>query len=106
MPSNILCLTFTDNAARNMRERLATMIGADAYRVAIHTFHSFGNEILGRYKYHFREYEDANVIDDITASRLLDDILTPLAWDHPYKPRGRASDTISEIRGTIENLKK
>ncbi len=26
LPSNILCLTFTDNAAKNMRTRLATMI--------------------------------------------------------------------------------
>ena len=41
-PGNILCLTFTDNAARNMRERLSSIIGQPAYHVAIHTFHSFG----------------------------------------------------------------
>ncbi len=69
-----------------MRDRLARMIGPDAYRVAIHTFHSFGNEILNRYKYLFKEYEDANTIDDIIASRILEDILTPLAWNDPYKP--------------------
>ena len=106
LPSNILCLTFTENAAHNMRTRLASIIGADAYRVAIHTFHSFGNEILGRYRYLFRDETDANVIDDIAASRILDAILTPLPWDHPYKPRMRASETINDIRSTINNLKK
>ncbi len=106
LPSNILCLTFTENAARNMRDRLAKMIGPDAYRVAIHTFHSFGNEILNRYKYHFRDYEDASTIDDIMASRILDDILTELPWNDPYKPRMRASDTIRDILTSIANLKK
>lgn len=75
LPSNILCLTFTENAAKNMRERLATMIGQDAYRVAIHTFHSFGNEILNRFRYLSREYTDAKPVDMIESSRILDTIL-------------------------------
>ncbi len=40
-PNNILCLTFTENAANNMRERLAKIIGPEAYKVSIHTFHTF-----------------------------------------------------------------
>ena len=48
-PSNILCLTFTDNAARNMRERLVGIIGRPAYHVAIHTFHSFGVDVINQY---------------------------------------------------------
>ena len=106
MPSNILCLTFTDNAARNMRDRLARMIGQDAYRVAIHTFHSFGNEILARYRYLFREYTDSGTIDTMTASRILDEILAPLAWNDPYKPGMRAGETIQDILGRISDLKK
>lgn len=106
MPSNILCLTFTDNAARNMRDRLARMIGQDAYRVAIHTFHSFGNEILARYRYLFREYSDSGTIDAVTASKILDEILTPLPWNDPYKPGLRAWETIQDILGRISDLKK
>ena len=49
LPGNILCLTFTDAAAVNMRKRLASIIGKDAYRVAIHTFHGFGTEIISRH---------------------------------------------------------
>ncbi|MBC7503879.1 ATP-dependent helicase [Candidatus Gracilibacteria bacterium] len=106
LPSNILCLTFTDNAARNMRDRLAHMIGQDAYRVAIHTFHSFGNEILARYRYLFREYSDSGTIDTVTASRILDEILAPLAWNDPYKPGMRAGETIQDILGRIGDMKK
>jgi DNA helicase-2/ATP-dependent DNA helicase PcrA len=58
-----------------MRERLASMIGQDAYRVAIHTFHSFGNEIINRYRYLSKEYHDAKPVDTIESSRILDSIL-------------------------------
>ncbi len=106
LPSNILCLTFTENAARNMRDRLATMIWQDAYRVAIHTFHSFGSEVLNRFRYLSREYNDAKPVDTIESSRILDGILEELAWDSPYKPGYRASNTIREVLGNISNLKK
>lgn len=45
-PSNILCLTYTDNGAVEMRNRLLKIIGAPAYSVRIHTFHSFCNEVI------------------------------------------------------------
>ncbi|NRH20755.1 ATP-dependent helicase [Candidatus Gracilibacteria bacterium] len=106
LPSNILCLTFTENAAKNMRDRLASMIGQDAYRVAIHTFHSFGSEVLNRFRYLTKEYNDAKPVDTIESSRILDGILEQLSWDNPYKPGFRASDTIKEVLGNIGNLKK
>jgi DNA helicase-2/ATP-dependent DNA helicase PcrA len=45
-PGNILCLTYTDAGAIAMRRRLLTFIGPDAYKVHIHTFHSFCNDII------------------------------------------------------------
>lgn len=106
LPSNILCLTFTENAAKNMRDRLASMIGQDAYRVAIHTFHSFGSEVLNRFRYLTKEFNDAKPVDTIESSRILDGILEQLSWNNPYKPGFRASDTIKEVLGNIGNLKK
>ena len=44
LPNSILCLTFTESGATNMRQRLRQIIGEDAYKIAIHTFHSFGTE--------------------------------------------------------------
>ena len=43
---NILCLTYTDNGAVNMRQRLVKMIGPEAYRITISTFHSFCNNVI------------------------------------------------------------
>lgn len=45
-PNSILCLTYTDNGAIEMRNRLLSIIGAAAYNVRIHTFHSFCNEVI------------------------------------------------------------
>lgn len=44
--NNILCLTYTDNGAVEMRNRLLEIIGTPAYGVRIHTFHSFCNEVI------------------------------------------------------------
>ena len=53
LPENILCLTFTDSGANAMRARLASIIGTDAYKVAIQTFHSFGTEIINHHSEYF-----------------------------------------------------
>ncbi|MBP7821452.1 MAG: ATP-dependent helicase [Saprospiraceae bacterium] len=45
-PNNILCLTFTEAGVRAMRQRLLQLIGPDAYRVHIFTFHSFCNYVI------------------------------------------------------------
>ena len=46
LPENILCLTYTDTGRSEMRKRLISLIGPAAYRVAIHTFHSFCNDVI------------------------------------------------------------
>lgn len=43
---SILCLTFTDAGVRAMRERLLELIGPEAHRVHIYTFHSFCNTVI------------------------------------------------------------
>lgn len=100
-PSNILCLTFTDNAARNMRDRLRRIIGQDAYKVAIHTFHTFGLEILNRFRYKLDADEDFTPIDDIESSRIFHEMLRELPWDHPWKRQSR----LGTLRNTIRLLK-
>lgn len=48
-PKNILCLTFTNKAANEMKERVAAHIGDRASEVWISTFHSFFLAILRKY---------------------------------------------------------
>ena len=52
-PQNILCLTFTNKAATNMRDRLFELIGAEAYKVVVRTFHSFAADIMNQYPDYF-----------------------------------------------------
>lgn len=82
-PQNILCLTFTDAAARNMRERLTELIGEPAYHVAIHTFHSFGSDIIQRYPEYFMEQPLVTAVDELSAYQLLADILGKLPHSNP-----------------------
>lgn len=72
-PENILCLTFTESGARNMRERLGTMVGRAADNVNIYTYHAFGSNILDRYKNYAENFDrrlDA-VIDGVTQYKIV-----------------------------------
>ncbi|HSZ72031.1 MAG TPA: ATP-dependent DNA helicase, partial [Cytophagaceae bacterium] len=56
-PSNILCLTFTDAGTIAMRNRLLKFMGPMAYKVSIHTFHSFCNEVITYNRHYFSKGE-------------------------------------------------
>ena len=45
-PFNILAITFTNKAAKEMQERLINLIGEVARNIQVSTFHSFGLKIL------------------------------------------------------------
>ena len=106
-PGNILCLTFTDAAAFNMRERLSGLMGREAYRVAIHTFHSFGVEVINRYPEYF--YNGATFLpaDEITQTEILEDIFSDLPHNNPL--RSQHDDRfvyLNPVKKAIEYIKK
>jgi len=85
LPGNILCLTFTESAALNMRERLAKLIGAEAYRIAIHTFHDFCVSIIQRYPEFFYGGALFESADELSQTAVLEDILETLPHTNPLR---------------------
>ncbi|MBO7720149.1 ATP-dependent helicase [Candidatus Saccharibacteria bacterium] len=80
-PDSILCLTFTESGAQNMRDRLYSMIGSSAGKVHIHTYHAFGSTILAEYKNYATEF-DRNLddaIDGVTQHKIIKSIQDSLS---------------------------
>lgn len=107
LPENILCLTFTESGAAAMRKRLTQIIGKDAYKVAIHTFHSFGSEVInqnGEYFYHGADFRPAS---DLSSYELLRSIFETLDFDNPLSSKMNDEYThLSDTLTTISELKK
>ncbi len=108
LPSNILCLTFTDSAAVNMRDRLSKLIGQEAYKVSIHTFHSFATDCIQRYPEFFYKGAIFTPIDPITQISILEEIFDSLAYDDALKSihPDQGYVHLDSTRSAISNLKR
>ncbi|MBD3330714.1 AAA family ATPase [Candidatus Peregrinibacteria bacterium] len=108
IPSSILCLTFTDNASANMRRRLSGLIGKEAYKVAIHTFHSFGKEIIEQYPEYFYNGAIFNPADELTQVEILEEIIKNLGHKYELKTTHVESGFVylKDAQKRIEELKK
>ena len=97
-PESILCLTYTENGATNMRERLLSIIGPAASKITIGTYHAFGQTILTAYQNYSdtptRHYDQT--IDDVTKFKIITTIQNNLP---PYDilKRDQTKDIISTI---------
>jgi DNA helicase II / ATP-dependent DNA helicase PcrA len=74
-PSNILCLTFTDSGAKNMKDRLSKIIGPEAFKVNIMTFHGFAKSIMNYYPEKFFNGATPKLMDDYSRKLLYKEIL-------------------------------
>jgi DNA helicase-2/ATP-dependent DNA helicase PcrA len=62
-PANILAITFTNKAAKEMKERVVNLVGRDANYIQISTFHSLGLKII-KENYEFLGYKKNFIILD------------------------------------------
>ena len=107
LPENILCLTFTESGAYSMQERLLSIIGKSAYKVAVHTFHSFGNEIINRYSEFFYNGAQFRPSDELTRQEILISIFDGLEYNNPLKKTMNGEYTyLSDTMKTIAELKR
>jgi DNA helicase-2/ATP-dependent DNA helicase PcrA len=97
-PQNILCLTYTEVGARNMRERLTKLIGQAAYDIRISTYHGFGSDIIRTYSEYFNEFGAEQAVDALGQDAILQSIFATLPASNPlWRAEVYLKDTISLI---------
>ena len=107
LPDSILCLTFTESGAANMRQRLRQIIGEDAYKIAIHTFHSFGTEIINQHREYFFHGADSQPADELTQHQIVTGILEELDWRNPLRVKNNGEFVYtSELIRVISEFKQ
>src|SRR3989338_2550411 len=64
-PENILALTFTESGVHSIRKKLVEIIGARGYRMPIHTFHSFCNDVIKSFPREFPRIIGSQHVTDV-----------------------------------------
>ena len=101
-PESILALTYTESGVVAMRSRLAEIIGSEAYRVTISTFHGFANNIIRNYPEEFPYIIGANSITDVDQYKIMEEIITTseLSILRPF------GDTFYYLRSALSTINK
>lgn len=105
-PENILILTFTNAAARAMRERLAKIVGHEGYNVEVETFHSFANSIVLESEGAIDYVKDKIEITEVEKVRAIQHILDTVEGVRPLRPFGSPYFYRTEIEKRISELKR
>ena len=80
-PSNIVAITFTNKAAKEMKERIIKEVGKEGYDIQISTFHSFGLRII-KENYEKLGYEkNFTIIDSDDSLTVVKKILKEMGID-------------------------
>ncbi len=104
-PENILALTFTESGARAMRERLASYIGAPAYRAGIYTFHEFAGILIRTYPDAYDRAVGGRPISDLEKISLIESILETPTFKL-LRPRGNPQFYVPHIMSALSLMKR
>lgn len=104
-PNSILALTFTEAAAREMRERLVGLIGTPGYFVRIHTFHGFCQSVITENPDLFPGFQDQSLLTDLDRVRLLEKLITEIEIEI-MRPLNAPFYYLNAIQSSIRDLKR
>lgn len=104
-PENILALTFTNSGVHTMRKKLIDLIGDEAYRINIFTFHSFAEYVTKEFSFYFKNLESSNVITDLEKVKILEEIIK----EEKFKEIVSSYDplmSLNSIKTAIDSIKQ
>lgn len=104
-PTSILALTFTESGVHSMRRKLARIIGPDAYKVKIATFHGFCEDVIQTYPEEFPSIIGSNNITEIDQVKMIESIIAETELNH-LRPYGNPLYYVRPVIGMIKDLKR
>jgi len=105
-PYNILAITFTNKAAREMKERISSILGGAAEEIWISTFHSMCVRILRRDIDRIGINRNFSILDTTDQLSVIKGILKDLNMDpKKYDPRSILG-TISSAKNELKDAKE
>jgi DNA helicase-2/ATP-dependent DNA helicase PcrA len=104
-PRNILLLTFTNKAAREMLNRVANLLPVDASGLWGGTFHSVGNRILRRHGSALGYSSGFSIMDREDQKDLIDTVVASAGID-PKEIRFPKGDVLAEVFSFVVNTEK
>ncbi|MBU1809435.1 MAG: ATP-dependent helicase [Candidatus Omnitrophica bacterium] len=105
-PENILILTYTNPAAKAMKERLASVIGPAGYDVEVGTFHSFANSMIQESAEAANYIGDKILMDDVDRIKAIEYILNNTDGVEDIRPFRAPFLYVRELLNKISDLKK
>src|SRR6266576_3752142 len=104
-PRNILLLTFTNKAARQMLDRVANLLPVDASGLWGGTFHSVGNRMLRRHGSALGYSSGFTIMDREDQKDLINTVVAGAGID-PKEIRFPKGDVLAEIFSFVVNTEK
>ncbi len=104
-PRNILLLTFTNKAARQMLDRVANLLPVDASGLWGGTFHSIGNRMLRRHGRALGYSSGFTIMDREDQKDLINAVIASAGID-PKEIRFPKGDVLADIFSFVVNTEK
>ena len=102
---NILALTFTNKAAREMKERIAQIVGSEAKNLWMGTFHSVFAKILRFEGHHLGFPSNFTIYDSQDSQRLISSIIKEKGLDKDVYKTKQVHSRISSYKNSLITVK-